>query len=71
MLGYCSSAEAVMREIEGLANIPLPPSLTVGPAYGLIVLTDHPQAARFALFVLSEQGQTILHQHGFDPIGLP
>jgi ABC-type molybdate transport system substrate-binding protein len=52
-------------------NTPLPPSLTVGPAYGLIVLSDQPLAARFALFVLSEQGQAILRQHGLDPIGLP
>jgi len=71
MLGYCSSAEAVMQEVQGLANVPLPPELTVGPAYGLIVLSDHLLAARFALFVLSERGQTILRQHGFDPIGLP
>ncbi len=68
MLGYCSSSEPVMREVKGLANVPLPPALTVGPAYGLIVLTDHPLAARFALFILSEQGQTILQRHGFDPI---
>jgi molybdate transport system substrate-binding protein len=71
MLGYCSSSVPVMREIQGLVNVPLPPSLTVGPAYGLIVLTDQPLAARFALFVLSEQGQAILQQYGFDPIGLP
>lgn len=71
MLGYCSSGQAVMQEIPGLTNVPLPPSLTVGPAYGLIVTSDHPLAARFALFVLSEQGQAILRQHGFDPIGLP
>jgi molybdenum ABC transporter molybdate-binding protein len=71
MLGYCSSAEGVMQEMRGLVNIALPPELTVGPAYGLIVLSDHPLAAQFALFVLSERGQTILRQHGFDPIGLP
>jgi molybdate transport system substrate-binding protein len=71
MLGYCSSGQAVMREMHGLTNVPLPPSLTVGPTYGLIVLSDHPLAARFALFVLSEQGQAILRQYGFDPIGLP
>ena len=71
MLGYCSSSEPVMREIPGLVNTPLPPSLTVGPAYGLILLSDQPLAARFALFVLSEQGQAILRQHGLDPIGLP
>jgi molybdate transport system substrate-binding protein len=71
MLGYCSSGLPVMRAIPGLSNVPLPVSLTVGPAYGLIVLSDQPLAARFALFVLSEQGQTILRQYGFDPIGLP
>jgi ABC-type molybdate transport system substrate-binding protein len=71
MLGYCSSGQAVMREMQELVNVPLPPSLTVGPAYGLIVLSDHPLAARFALFVLSEQGQAILRQYGFDPIGPP
>jgi hypothetical protein len=71
MLGYCSGAPEVVREVPGLTSIPLPPSLTVGPAYGLIVLSDHALAARFALFVLSEQGQAILRQYGFDPIGLP
>ena len=71
MLGYCNSSGPVMREIAGLVNVALPPSLMVGPAYGLIVLSDQPLAARFALFVLSERGQAILGAHGFDPIGLP
>ena len=70
MIGYCSSAGPVAREIPDLTIVPLPPALTVGPAYGLIVLSDDPAAARFALFVLSEQGQAILLRHGFDPIGL-
>jgi ABC-type molybdate transport system substrate-binding protein len=70
MLGYCSSAGPVVREMPELASVALPSSLTVGPAYGLIALSDHPLAARFALFVLSEQGQAILSRHGFDPIGL-
>jgi molybdate transport system substrate-binding protein len=70
VLSYCSGVAPVIREIPDLASVTLPPSLTVGPAYGLIVLSDHPLAARFALFVLSEQGQGILLQHGFDPIGL-
>ena len=71
MLGYCSSSAPVMREIPGLVNVPLSPSLTGEPAYGLIVLSDQPLAAHFALFVLSAQGQEILRQHGFDPIALP
>jgi molybdate transport system substrate-binding protein len=69
-LGYCSSAGPVAREISGLTTVALPPELTVGPAYGLIVLSDLPLASRFALFVLSEQGQAILQRHGFDPIGI-
>lgn len=70
MLGYCSGSDPVIREIPDLTSVSLPPALTVGPAYGLIVLSDQPMAARFALFVLSEKGQTILLRHGFDPIGL-
>jgi hypothetical protein len=70
MLGYCSGSGPVMQEIPGLASVALPPALTVGPAYGLVVLLDRPMAARFALFVMSEPGQMILQRHGFDPIGL-
>jgi ABC-type molybdate transport system substrate-binding protein len=70
MLGYCSSAIAVMHDVPGLISVALPPTLTVGPAYGLVLLSDRLLAAQFVLFVLSEQGQTILAQYGFDPIGL-
>ena len=70
ILTYCSGVGPVMREIPDLTSVHLPPDLTVGPAYGLIVLSDRPLAAQFALFVLSEQGQAILLKHGFDPIGL-
>lgn len=68
MLGYCSSAASVLREVSGLVSVPLPPDLTVGPAYGLAVLTDNPLAYRFALFVMSERGQAILARNGFDPV---
>lgn len=71
MLGYCSGSAAVMRDVPGLVSIAVPESLSVGPAYGLIVLTDNPRADRFALFVMSLQGQAILRKHGFDPVGLP
>jgi molybdate transport system substrate-binding protein len=70
MLGYCSGSGPVMQEIAGLTSVTLPSSLTVGPAYGLVVLSDRPMAARFALFVMSEAGQMILQRHGFDPVGL-
>jgi molybdate transport system substrate-binding protein len=70
MLGYCSGTGPIMREIPDLTSVSLSPALTVGPAYGLIVLSDHLLAAQFAVFVVSERGQAILLRHGFDPIGL-
>ena len=70
MLGYCSGSGPIMQEIPGLSSMALPSALTVGPAYGMAVFPDHPLAARFALFVMSEQGQMILQRHGFDPIGV-
>jgi molybdate transport system substrate-binding protein len=70
MLGYCSGTGPVMRDVPGLASVMLPQALTVGPAYGMIVLSDHPLAAQYGLFVLSKRGQAILAKHGFDPVGL-
>jgi molybdate transport system substrate-binding protein len=70
MLGYCSGVGSVMQEVPGLVSVMLPPTLLVGPAYGMVVLSDDPLAARFALFVMSEQGQAALQRYGFDPIGL-
>jgi ABC-type molybdate transport system substrate-binding protein len=50
MLGYCSGSGAVVKEVPGLVAIAVPPSLSVEPAYGMVVLSDQPLAARFALF---------------------
>ncbi len=69
MLGYCSGSAGVMRDVPGLASIALPPDLTVEPAYGLIVLSDKPDADHFAVFVMSEHGQAILARNGFVPVG--
>jgi molybdate transport system substrate-binding protein len=70
MLTYCSGTGAVLRDVPGLVSVAIPPPLSVGPAYGMVVLSDHPLAARFALFLMSETGQAILLRHGFDPVGL-
>jgi molybdate transport system substrate-binding protein len=69
-LGYCSGSDAVMKDVPGLVSIAMPAPLAVDAAYGMVVLSDQLLAARFALFVLSEQGQAILQRHGFDPVGL-
>lgn len=68
MLGYCSGADEVLRDVQGLVSVPLPPALTVGPTYGMVVLSDDPLADRFAVFVMSERGQAILQRHGFVPV---
>jgi molybdate transport system substrate-binding protein len=69
-LGYCNGVADVVRGVPGLAVAPLPPELAVGPAYGMVVLDAKPAAYRFAAFVLSETGQAILKEHGFDPVAL-
>jgi molybdate transport system substrate-binding protein len=69
-LGYCSGAPEVVAAVPGLAVVPLPSDLTVGPAYGMVVLTAKPVAFRFATFVMSEAGQALLKAHGFDPVAL-
>jgi molybdate transport system substrate-binding protein len=69
-LGYCSGAADVVHEVPTLVVVPLPAELTVGPAYGMVVLDAKPVAWRFAMFVMSEAGQAILNEHGFDPVAL-
>jgi ABC-type molybdate transport system substrate-binding protein len=69
-LSYCSGAPAVVREVPGLAVVPLPAELSVGPAYGMVLLNTKPVTLRFATFIISEGGQAVLKAHGFDPVGL-
>jgi ABC-type molybdate transport system substrate-binding protein len=69
-LTYCSGAPAVVREVPGLVVVPLPPELSVGPAYGMVLLNTKPLTLRFATFVMSEGGQATMKAHGFDPVGL-
>lgn len=70
MLGYCSSSPAIRKEIPALVNVPLPPSLSVGPAYGMVLLNTKPVTLRFAAFVMSEAGQAVLRSYEFDPVAL-
>jgi molybdate transport system substrate-binding protein len=71
MLSYCSGLEGLKQAVPDIAAVTLPPELDVGPAYGMTLISDNPQAARFALFVVSEPGQAILGQHGLLPVALP
>jgi ABC-type molybdate transport system substrate-binding protein len=70
VLAYCSGTPTVVHEVPGLAAVPLPPELSVGPAYGMVLLNGKPLTLRFAVFVMSEDGQAIMKAHGFDPVAL-
>jgi molybdate transport system substrate-binding protein len=67
MLGYCSSAQEAARAVPGLEVVTLPNALAVGPAYGMVLLDSKPVTLRFAVFVMSEAGQSVLRSYGFDP----
>jgi molybdate transport system substrate-binding protein len=74
-LGYCSDVRALLRDVPGLASVPVPPPLAPQgaerPEYGMAVLGNSALARRFAAFVLSPQGQARLARHGFTPITAP
>ncbi len=65
LIYYCSGAAAVLKDVPDLASLPLPNSLEVHPTYGLAILTDDVEAARFAAFVKSAKGQEVLSHFGF------
>jgi ABC-type molybdate transport system substrate-binding protein len=70
MLIYCSAVQAIQRELPSLTSIKLPATLTVEPADGMVILDTKPVALRFVAFVMSEEGQITLRNHGFEPVGL-
>jgi molybdate transport system substrate-binding protein len=71
-LAYCTGAVVAQRENAGLQVVALPDALAVGADYGLTVMNDASQAAyRFAMFILSGEGQRILAKHGFAAPALP
>ncbi len=74
-LSYCTSGTAAAQELSGLQVLNLPNELAVGADYGLVVLKGSPEqeeaAGRFAMFVLSPEGQAILARWGFVPVAAP
>lgn len=65
-LAYCTAARDAQKENSGLQIIALPDVVGVSADYGLTVMADaSPGAYRFALFILSPEGQRILASHGF------
>jgi ABC-type molybdate transport system substrate-binding protein len=71
-LTYCTNALEAQKQNPGQQVVALPDALAVGADYGLTVIDGgSPQAYRFAMFILSADGQRILAQHGFSAPGLP
>lgn len=68
LLFYCSGTATAAREVSGLVSVAVPDALEVGSVYGLAILSDRPEAARLALFMLSETGQKILSDGGLLPV---
>ena len=69
---YCTNAIIAEREVPGLRIVQLPEALAVGGNYGLTVLRGAGAGAeRFALFVMSTDGQALLAKHGFTAPALP
>jgi molybdate transport system substrate-binding protein len=65
-LAYCTAAAAAAEENPGQQIVALPDALGVGADYGLTVMNGaSPAAYRFALFILSTEGQGLLAKHGF------
>jgi molybdate transport system substrate-binding protein len=71
-LTYCTNAVLARKEAPELRIIQVPPELSVGADYGLIVLDGSSlEAWRFAMFILAPEGQKILASYGFVAEGLP
>jgi molybdate transport system substrate-binding protein len=65
-LTYCTNALVAQRENPAQQIVQLPDELSVGADYGLTVMNGASVSAhRFALFILSVDGQRTLAKHGF------
>ncbi|WP_283813691.1 MULTISPECIES: molybdate ABC transporter substrate-binding protein [unclassified Bradyrhizobium] len=65
-LTYCTGALAAQKENPAQQIVGLPDALAVGADYGLTVINDASAPAyKFALFILSTEGQQLLAKHGF------
>ena len=68
LIYYCSGQAETLRDVPGLLARRLPDRIDVTAVYGLALLSEKPDAVRFALFLLSDPGQAILVKHGLMPV---
>jgi ABC-type molybdate transport system substrate-binding protein len=70
-LTYCTNALAAQKEYPGQQLVALPDTLAVGADYGLTVMNDaSPWAYKFAMFIISTEGQEAIARYGFVAPGL-
>jgi molybdate transport system substrate-binding protein len=71
-LTYCTNAMEAKKDVAGAHVVALPDELAVGADYGLTVIANAPpDAYRFAMSILSADGQRILARYGFTAPTLP
>jgi molybdate transport system substrate-binding protein len=71
-LSYCTNAMEAKKEVTGAQIVALPDELAVGADYGLTVIANAPpDAYRFAMSILSVDGQRVLAKYGFSAPTLP
>lgn len=65
-LTYCTNAVLAQQELPELQIIQLPYNFAVGAEYGLIIRNGASDATKkLAMYMLSPEGQSIFHRHGF------
>lgn len=71
-LTYCTNALGAQRDNSTQQIVKLPDALAVGADYGLTVMNGASVPAfKFALFILSAEGQRTMAKHGFTAPALP
>ena len=65
---YCSASGDLVKEMQGLVSIPVPPAFDPKPVFGVALLSASPAAARFSLLLLSEAGQDAIAASGLIPV---
>jgi molybdate transport system substrate-binding protein len=71
-IAYCSGRTGLEKDAPGVTTTRLPETLATRADYGMTAMkAASPQALRFALFVMSADGQAILARHGFAAPALP
>jgi molybdate transport system substrate-binding protein len=71
-LAYCTATREAQKQSPDLKVVAVPRAFAVGADYGLTVIdAASPAAYRFAMFILSVEGQRILAGYGFGAPNLP